>query len=140
MNNIDLYKQNNLCNDINLTSFFPHLDIVDEIVSIKSVSGAIPCWELGNETFYAEISYMDSCHVSSDLNKCIEPVPNLSETKYLRNTLRDEDVETAEYNWTPLYNSDQIQINDGTTNKTLKVSMIPSAYLETISFNLDYSE
>lgn len=50
------------------------------------------------------------------------------------------DAETAEYNWTPLYNSDQIQIEEGTTNKTLKVSMIPSAYLKTIEFNLNYSE
>ena len=141
LNNINLYKQYHLCNDINLTGFFPHVDLVDEISGVISLSSAIPCWELGEETFFAKITYMDSCHTSDDIeNKCIEPVPNLIEEKYFRNTLEDEDAETAEYTWIPMDNASQIQISNGLHNKILKVSAVPSAYLNDVKFMLEYSE
>ena len=140
INNINLYKQYNLCNEINLTGFFPHLDIVDEIISIRSLSGEIPCWELGEDTIYAEITYTDSCHISSDENKCLEPVPNLNETKFIRNTLTDIEANGTEYKWSITSNNDQIQIIGKLTNKTLKVAAVPSAYLDSISINLEYSE
>ena len=123
-----------------MTGFFPHLDLADEILSVKSLSGAIPCWELGEETFYAEITYTDSCHTANDPNKCVEPVPNLIETKYIRNTYTDEDDENAEYNWITIDNSDQIQITGDIHNKTIKISAIPSAFLNDISMLLEYSE
>lgn len=128
-----------LCNDINLTGFFPHLDVVTD-VKVKSVDGKVQCYEIKEETFYGVITYSDSCHEDNDLNKCLEPVPDFEELVFERNTLNDPLVNGAKYKWTILKNLDELKISGGFTNPTFKCSMKATGYSKDSYINLEYSE
>lgn len=142
-NELSSYITKGFCNDITLSGFFPHLDVVSE-VHIGWVNGKVPCWEIGNETFYGRILYTDSCHTDDDPFKCIEPVPSLSETKYERNTMNDPDEPTAKYSWYVLKNpgedDHQMIIQDGLDKNVLILSMKASGNLTDGRIRLTYTE
>lgn len=134
-------SKDGLSNDIVLTGFFPHLDVVSN-VEIGSISGSIPCWELGEETFYGLISYSDSCHTNDDLERCIEPVPTFKEEKFVRNTKDDTPEPNSTYEWIVTRNLDELLINSsiGSKNNIFKCSMKAESNKLEANIILKYTE
>ena len=140
-NEIKKLSNNGLCNEVTLTGFFPHLDVVSD-VEVRTISGLVPCWELGEETLYGIITYSDSCHTDDDFNKCLEPVPTFTNEQYERNTLRDMPEPTSTYSWEITKNKNQLKISEetGLNSNILKCSMKGEANLTEAEIRLKYSE
>lgn len=136
------YIEENKCNNFNLSGLFPHLDKVDNI-TINSVSGFIPCIEVGYETFIPVLTYCDSCGQGYP-----EPVPeypigytgNMFEKLGNQNQYR---TENSEFEWQITRNADQAIISPETASMNLgyiEIAALSTASLDDIDLEIKYSE
>lgn len=150
LNKCHLKIKNGICSNFQLTGFFPHLDKPNEILSIESVSGDIPCFEFGYTSIYATLNYSDSCGMNY-----IEPVPAYNEFSYVNdkiindkfifNTLNDINIfsidEEPSFEWQILENSvDVIVKNNEYNSNIIEIATLSTAISPTITLNLTYTE
>lgn len=120
-------------------SFFPHLDRPDEIVSLSSSVGGIPCIEEGYEKLTPLVSFVDSCG-----NSFREPVPSYplgweNDLTVVAGNDTEHIPQGSSFEWKIEGNADQVAVKGSLDAPEIEIAALSTAVLDDVTINVSFT-